>query len=47
MVLKSIEKTGKWQGLPSRLELRLLICLSSNLPKEELENIMDKINRFI
>lgn len=40
----SIEKRGKWKGYPTKLELKLLICRSTNLSKDELEKIINNIH---
>lgn len=34
--IESIEKKGKYKGLPTKLELRLMLCLSTNLSKNEI-----------
>ena len=42
--LSSIEEDGKFIGLPTVNELKLIMALSSNLNEEELNNISKKKN---
>ena len=42
--LPSIEQNGKWKNLPTKEELKLIMMHSSNLNKEELDNINIDIN---
>lgn len=41
--ISSIEKSGKYQGLPTKLELRLMLALSTNLSKDEILEIVNKL----
>ena len=40
----SIENEGKFDGLPTIHELRLIVALSSNLNKDELINISNNLD---
>lgn len=41
--LPSIETTGKYKGLPTKLELRLMLTLSTNLSKNEINDMIIKL----
>lgn len=41
--IPSIEQKGKFKGLPTKLELRLLLCLSSNLSCDKVNTIAQLI----
>lgn len=41
--IKSIEVDGKWKGLPTISELKLILMLSSNLTKEDLISVINKL----
>ena len=41
--IPSLENDGKWEGLPTKNELKLILRLTSNLSTEELMNISIKL----
>lgn len=43
----SIEENGKYTGLPTKLELRLMLALSTNLSKYQLDEIITKLKSQI
>jgi hypothetical protein len=42
--IQSIEKTGKYKGLPTIQETKLLLCLSSNLCNKEINECLQTFN---
>jgi len=44
--IPSIEKNGKYEGLPTILEIQLILAMSTNLPKNELINILYKLKKI-
>jgi hypothetical protein len=44
--IPSIEKTGKYKGLPTREELKLMSLLSTTIPKCDFNNIIEKLNKL-
>lgn len=44
--IPSIEESGIWQGLPTRLELKLILMVCSNLNRTELSDVIRKVIQF-
>ena len=44
--IPSIEEYGKYKGLPTIFELQLILAMSTNLPKNELINILYKLKKI-
>lgn len=45
--IPSIEKNGKYKGLPTKLELRLMLTLSTNLSKDQISEISSLLMKNI
>ena len=42
----SIETKGKFKGMPTKLELRLMLCLSTNLSADEINNCVTHLKQY-
>jgi hypothetical protein len=45
--IKSLEKSGEWEGYPTLDELKLILLGSTNLSNDQLNNVVNKISKSI